>query len=135
VLPVSSLILYDQVVPGTSFNHLGLPFDFSGSLDLDFLIARKAQSALSGMRGLQALGLRASSFSQLLSSKLYAFFIRSKFEYGLAISWFLKRHLKSLDEAQELTFGDHHTSTAVFKHITSVPNTSEHVHILVFKIF
>ncbi|KAF1796895.1 hypothetical protein V8B55DRAFT_1394601 [Mucor lusitanicus] len=113
-----SLSLYGQVIPAAlSFTYLGLPFNAKGSLDTDLLLARNSQSALGDMRGLQSLSLHSAGFSRLLSAKLYAAFIRPKLEFGLSISWFLKRHLKLLEKAQNqclrLAFGGHRTSSVV----------------------
>ncbi|KAI8323089.1 hypothetical protein EDC96DRAFT_570297 [Choanephora cucurbitarum] len=91
------------------------------------------------MRNLQSLGLHSAGFSRLLSARLYAAFIRPKSEYGLSVSWFLKRQLRLLDKAQDqclrLAFGDHRaSSTVVFRHMCNLPSMTERVHILVFKM-
>ena len=131
---VPQLSLYGQAIPtADSFNYLGVPFNSSGNLDLDLLLSRNTQSALSSMRGLQSLGLHTSGFSRLLSA-----FIRPKFEYGLCVSWFLKKHLKLLEKSQDqclrIAFGGHRTSsTAVFRQMTGLPTMAERYHILVFK--
>ncbi|KAK4513149.1 uncharacterized protein ATC70_012943 [Mucor velutinosus] len=135
-----SLSLYGQAIPTAhSFTYLGLPFNVKGSLDTDLLLTRNSQSALGAMRGLQSLGLHSAGFSKLLSAKLYAAFIRPKLEFGLSISWFLKRHLKLLEKAQNqclrLAFGGHRTSSVVvFRHLTNLPTMEERVDILTSKM-
>lgn len=135
-----SLFLYGQAIPSAdSFTYLGLPFNTKGNLDLDLLLARNSKSALGAMRGLQALGLHSAGFSRLLSAKLYATFIRPKLEFGLSISWFLKRHLKLLEKAQNqclrLAFGGHRTSSVVvFRHLTNLPTMEERVDTLTCKM-
>jgi len=135
-----SLSLYGQAIPGAnSFTYLGLPFNSKGTLDLDLLLTRNSQSALGAMRGLQSLGLHSAGFSRLLSAKLYATFIRPKLEFGLSISWFLKRHLKLLEKAQNqclrLAFGGHRTSSVVvFRHMTNLPTMEERVNTLTCKM-
>ena len=96
------------------------------------VLTRNIQSALRSMRyGLKPLGMSSAGFSRLTSSRIYVTFIRSKLEYGLGVSLFLKKDLKSLEKAQDqrlrMLFGGHRTSsTSVFKHMTS------RVHKLVF---
>jgi hypothetical protein len=74
-----------------------------------------------------------------LSAKLYAAFIRPKLEFGLSISWFLKRHLRLLEKAQNqclrLAFGGHRTSSVVvFRHLANLPTMEERVDILTGKM-
>ncbi|KAL9556170.1 hypothetical protein MBANPS3_002000 [Mucor bainieri] len=114
----------------------GLRFNVKGGLNGDLLLARNSQSALGAMRGLQSLGLHSAGFSRLLSAKLYAAFIRPKPEFGLSISWLLKRHLKLVGKAQNqcprLAFGSHRASSVVvvFRHLTNLPTTEERVDVL-----
>ncbi|KAG1038994.1 hypothetical protein G6F43_012604 [Rhizopus delemar] len=134
------LRLYGNPLPiETTFNYLGIPINIKGMISTDLLIARNAKSALAAMRGsLCPLGLRSSAFSRLTASRLYATFIRPKFEYGLCICLFTVKQLELLDKAQDqclrLAFGGHQkASTAVFKHLTFLPHMHERVHTLRLK--
>jgi hypothetical protein len=137
----SPLKLYGSAIPtATSFTYLGLPIDNKGKLNTGLLLQRNIQSALGAMRGgLQPLGLSSTSFSRLTAARLYTTFIRPKMEYGLAISLYLAKELKSLEKAQDqclrMLFRGHRTaSTAVFKHMTNLPSMEYRVDRLVFKM-
>lgn len=132
--------LYGEPIPtASSFNYLGIPFNNRGNIDSEALVTRNCRSALGGMRALHSVGLHAAGFSRLLSARLYAVFIRPKFEYGLSVSRLLQKHNKALDRSQNqclrLAFGGHpKSSTAVYKHMTGLPSMKERVSILVFKM-
>jgi hypothetical protein len=135
------LKLYGSVIPtADSFTYLGLPISAKGHLDTGLLLDRNTHAGVSAMRSfLQPLGLASASFSRVTAAKLYTTFIRPKFEYGLAISTFLKKDLKALEKAQDtclrLAFGGHKkSSTAVFKHMTNLPAMSDRVELLRFKM-
>ncbi|KAG1446993.1 hypothetical protein G6F56_009399 [Rhizopus delemar] len=132
--------LYGLPIPSSNtFPYLGVPFNDEGKIDTDELIRRNTSSAISSMRRtLMPLGLRSSRFSRLTASRLYATFIRPKFEYGLCLCLFLTRQLDTLDRAQDhclrMAFGGHsRASTGVFKHLANLPDMRDRAHILVFK--
>ncbi|KAG1451396.1 hypothetical protein G6F56_008100 [Rhizopus delemar] len=140
-LNVPPLKLYGNPIPiQSSFAYLGIPFDENGEIATGLLIQRNVTSAVSAMRRfLLPIGIRSSGFSRLTSSRLYAIFIRPRFEYGLCICTFLKKQLAILDRAQDqclrLAFGGHpRSSTAVFKHLTNVPSMHVRAHTLVLKM-
>ena len=69
----------------------------------------------------------AAVFSLLLCSKIYATFVRPKFEYGLAIAKLSPADFKALEKLQDrclrLFVGGHATSsTVVLKHMTDLPS-------------
>jgi hypothetical protein len=135
------LKLYGSVIPtADSFTYLGLPINAKGHLDTGLLLDKNTHAGVSAMRSfLQPLGLASASFSRVTAAKLYTTFIRPKFEYGLAISTFLKKDLKVLEKAQDtclrLAFGGHKkSSTTVFKHMTNLPSMSDRVELLRLKM-
>ncbi|CEG82710.1 hypothetical protein RMATCC62417_16742 [Rhizopus microsporus] len=134
------LQLYGSPIPkADSFAYLGVPFDTQGRIATDLLIRRNTASAITAMRRtLLSIGLRASNFSRLTASRLYATFIRPIFEYGLCLCTFLVRQMNLLERAQDqclrMVFGGHATSsTGVFKHLTNLPHMIERTNILTFK--
>ena len=136
-----SLSLYNTAIPSdSSFSYLGVPFNSKSMIDSSLLLDRNIKSAVSSMRStMQPLGLHSPSFSRLTASRLYAMFIRPKFEYGLAISIFRAGHFKKLEKAQDtclrLAFGGHSkSSTSVFKHITNLPSLKARIYHLQFKM-
>ncbi|KAI7858777.1 hypothetical protein BDC45DRAFT_413535, partial [Circinella umbellata] len=87
------------------------------------------------MRILSSIGLNATGLSRLLSTQLYAQFIRTKLEYGVAITSFTKTALKQIEQAQNkcirMIYGAHKNSeTKVMRHITNLPSMNERVNIL-----
>lgn len=132
--------LYGSPIPKeSSFTYLGVPFSPQGKIATDHLIRRNSASAISAMRAtLLPIGIRSASFSRLMASRLYATFIRPKFEYGLCICTFLVKQLALLEKAQDqclrMAFGGHRTSsTTVYKHLVNLPSMKERANILVFK--
>ncbi|KAG1606241.1 hypothetical protein G6F45_014027 [Rhizopus arrhizus] len=91
-------------------------------------------------RFLLPVGIRSPGFSRLTAVRLYAIFIRPRFEYGLCICTFLQKQLALLDRAQDqclrLAFGGHpRASTTVFKHLTSTPSMHVRAHTLVGSLY
>ncbi|KAG1200266.1 hypothetical protein G6F35_012404 [Rhizopus arrhizus] len=87
---------------------------------------------------LMPIGIRSPNFSRLTASRLYATFIRSKFEYGLCLCTFTTKQVALLEKAQDqclrMAFGGHRTaSTTVFKHLVNLPSMKERSTTLVFK--
>ncbi|KAG1437622.1 hypothetical protein G6F56_013014 [Rhizopus delemar] len=80
----------DALSPVDTFTYLGVPFDGQG-ISASSLIAHRTASTLSSMRLLHSMGLNRQGFTLLLSSRLYATFVRPKLEYGLAIIRLLKK--------------------------------------------
>ena len=129
--PLPPLFLYDQpLTTAPSFNYLGIPFSASGLISTAQLIQRNTASALAGMRTLRMLGCNPHSFPRLFATRIYKQFIRPRFEYGLAISIFLKKDLVQLEKGQDqclrYIFGGHKTaSTKVFRHMANLPTMTE----------
>ncbi|KAG1438221.1 hypothetical protein G6F56_012733 [Rhizopus delemar] len=65
----------DALSPVDTFTYLGVPFDGQG-ISASSLIAHRTASTLSSMRLLHSMGLNRQGFSLLLSSRLYATFVR-----------------------------------------------------------
>ena len=133
-----SLSLYDEPIPLVNeFTYLGVPFIKSG-LSATSLIKHLRPRTMLAMSTLNAIGVNRSGFSLLLSSRLYAQFIRPKFEYGLAISKLLIRDHKELERTQDkclrMIVGGHPTSsTTVLKHICNLPSMTHRVNVLITK--
>ncbi|KAG1529898.1 hypothetical protein G6F48_013752 [Rhizopus delemar] len=76
--------LYDQDLPAADeFTYLGVPFDGKG-ISTAALIKHRSSGTLAAMAQLHSMGLNRQGFPLLLSSRLFAAFIRPKLEYGLA---------------------------------------------------
>ncbi|KAG1585249.1 hypothetical protein G6F46_014876 [Rhizopus delemar] len=77
---------------------------------------------------LNKIGVNRQGFSLLLCSRLYATFVRPKFEYGLAISRLTATDLKSIENLQDrclrLLVGGHRTSCAYHSLLSSCSLTS-----------
>ncbi|KAG1439014.1 hypothetical protein G6F56_012440 [Rhizopus delemar] len=86
----------DALSPVDTFTYLGVPFDGQG-ISASSLIAHRTASTLSSMRLLHSMGLNRQGFTLLLSSRLYATFVRPKLEYGLAIVRLLKKDVAELE--------------------------------------
>ncbi|KAG1490635.1 hypothetical protein G6F53_013221 [Rhizopus delemar] len=85
---------------------------------------------------LNKIGVNRQGFSLLLCSRLYATFVRPKFEYGLAISRMTATDLKSIENLQDrclrLLVGGHRTSsTTIIKHITTLPSMRHRIDVLI----
>ena len=105
------------------------------NIDGKQLIQKNTTSAETSMRILSSIGLNATGLSRLLSTQLYAQFIRPKLEYGVAITSFTKTALKQIEQAQNkcirMIYGAHKNSeTKVMRHITNLPSMNERVNIL-----
>ena len=125
--------LYETPIPNqTSFTYLGMPINNKGYLDAQQLITRNSISAINSMRVLNNIGLSPSGFSRILSSQLYAQFIRPKLEYGLAILIFTAPQLANIEKAQNqcirMIYGAHSRSeTKIMRHLTKLPSMSERI--------
>ncbi|KAG0177240.1 hypothetical protein DFQ28_004357, partial [Apophysomyces sp. BC1034] len=91
------------------------------------MVSHRIDKTLAAAAQLSSLGANRNGFSLLLSSRLYATFIRPKFEYGLAITKLKAKDLKKLESIQDrclrLLVGGHPTSsTTVLRHITNLPS-------------
>ena len=122
----SAYKLYGTPIPTVDqFTYLGVPIIKNG-INTSALIKLREQSAILAMSTLHALGASRSGFSLLLSARLYAQFIRPKFEYGLAISILKKTDLASLERLQDRCFriimGGHRTSSmAALRYMLNIP--------------
>ncbi|KAG0971721.1 hypothetical protein G6F29_013948 [Rhizopus arrhizus] len=72
--------LYDQDLPTVEeFTYLGVPFDGKG-ISVSAMIKHRSSSTLAAMAQLHSMGLNRQGFTLLLSSRLFAAFIRPKLE-------------------------------------------------------
>ncbi|KAG1570687.1 hypothetical protein G6F48_013530 [Rhizopus delemar] len=68
--------LYDQELPSAEeFIYLGIPFNGQG-ISVSALIKHRSASTLAAMAQLHSMGLNRQGFPLLLSSRLFAAFIR-----------------------------------------------------------
>ncbi|KAG0928768.1 hypothetical protein G6F26_012287 [Rhizopus arrhizus] len=129
------LQLYDTPLPLVDeFVYLGVPFVKSG-LSAPSLVSLRSPGVLKVMAILNKIGVNRQGFSLLLCSRIYATFVRPKFEYGLAISRLTATDLKSVENLQDrclrLLVGGHRTSsTTIIKHITTLPSMRHRVDVL-----
>ncbi|KAG1017965.1 hypothetical protein G6F43_014412 [Rhizopus delemar] len=84
---------------------------------------------------LNKIGVNRQGFSLLLCARLYATFIRPKFEYGLAISKFTAAQTKEIERLQDrclrMMVGGHATSsTLIIKHMTTLPSMHHRIDVL-----
>ncbi|SAL98562.1 hypothetical protein, partial, partial [Absidia glauca] len=122
----------------SSFTYLGVPFTYGGKIDRDELIRRNSRKMHQSLNVMYSLGVNASGFSRLLSTRFYQQFLRPQLEYGLAISTMPKIKIKKLDSAQDTCirriFDAHDkSSTMVMKHLTRTPSMLGRYDILRFK--
>ena len=121
------LSLYGEPLPiADSFVYLGVPFCSRG-VDSSAIIPCRSPGVLKVMGLLNHIGVNRNGFSLLLCSKIYATFVRPKFEYGLAIAKLSPADYKALEKLQDrclrLFVGGHATSsTIVLKHMTDLPS-------------
>ena len=133
-----NLILYDQALPTTEeFTYLGVPFRKQG-MSASALIHNRTNGAIASMSVLHALGASRTGFELRLSARLYAQFIRPKFEYGLAISQLLKKDILALEKIQDrclrMIVGGHKTAFMfALKHICHIPPMEHRYNVLVTK--
>ncbi|KAG1524205.1 hypothetical protein G6F49_013815 [Rhizopus delemar] len=72
--------LYDQDLPTVEeFTYLGVPFDGKG-ISVSAMIKYRSSSTLAAIAQLHSMGLNRQGFALLLSSRLFAAFIRPKLE-------------------------------------------------------
>ncbi|KAG0770991.1 hypothetical protein G6F22_016889 [Rhizopus arrhizus] len=72
--------LYGQDLPTTEqFTYLGVPFDSKG-ISVSAMIKHRSSSTLAAMAQLHSMGLNRQGFTLLLSSRLFAAFVRPKLE-------------------------------------------------------
>ena len=119
------------------FTYLGVPFDSQG-ISVSALIDHRSASTLASMGMLASMGLNRQGFPLLLSSRLYASFIRPKLEYGLAIARLLKKDYTALNRTQDrclrmLVGGHPSSSTVVLRHICHLPSMSFRADVLALK--
>ncbi|KAG1037103.1 hypothetical protein G6F43_012929 [Rhizopus delemar] len=112
-----------------------LPFVKSG-LSAPSLASLRSPGVLKVMAILNKIGVNSQGFSLLLCSRLYATFVRPKFEYGLAISRLTATDLKAIEGLQDrclcLLVGGHRTSsTTIIKHLTTLPSMRHRVNVLI----
>ncbi|KAG0993078.1 hypothetical protein G6F27_014149 [Rhizopus arrhizus] len=113
------------------------PFDGKG-ISVSAMIKHRASGTLAAMAQLHSMGLNRQGFPLLLSSRLFAAFIRPKLEYGLAIAQLTRKDYDELNRAQDrclrMLVGGHRTaSTVVLRHITNLPSMSFRADTLVLK--
>jgi hypothetical protein len=76
----ATFTLYGETLSSVEkFIYVGIPFQ-EKDMSTPALIRHRTTGTLTAMSTLQAVGVRPSGFSALLSSKLYRTFIRPKFE-------------------------------------------------------
>ncbi|KAJ1966871.1 hypothetical protein IWQ62_002200, partial [Dispira parvispora] len=132
------LKLYGQDLPIVDeFIYLGVPFRRNGICSSSVVLKGKP-GALASMAHLRDIGANRSGFSFLLSSRLYASFVRPKVEYGLAITRLLSKDYKALERIQDtclrMIFGGHRAaSTMVFIHLVNLPSLRFRADTLVLK--
>ncbi|KAG1016467.1 hypothetical protein G6F26_012502 [Rhizopus arrhizus] len=130
--------LYGQDLPTVEqFTYLGVPFDDKG-ISVSAMIKHRSSSTLAAMAQLHSMGLNRQGFTLLLSSRLFAAFIRPKLEYGLAIARLTRKDGEELNRAQDrclrMLVGGHRTaSTVVLRHITNLPSMTFRADTLVLK--
>ncbi|KAG1016323.1 hypothetical protein G6F26_012620 [Rhizopus arrhizus] len=133
-----SMSLYGQDLPTTEeFTYLGVPFDGKG-ISVTAMIKHRASGTLAAMAQLHSMGLNRQGFPLLLSSRLFAAFIRPKLEYGLAIAQLTRKDYDELNRAQDrclrMLVGGHRTaSTVVLRHICNLPSMTFRADTLVLK--
>ncbi|EIE80717.1 hypothetical protein RO3G_05422 [Rhizopus delemar RA 99-880] len=131
--------LYGQDLPNADeFTYLAVPFDGKG-ISSAALIKHRSSGTLAAMAQLHSMGLNRQGFPLLLSSRLFASFIRPKLEYGLAIAQLTRKDYDELNRAQDrclrMLVGGHRTaSTVMLRHICNLPSMTFRADTLVLKL-
>ncbi|EIE88737.1 hypothetical protein RO3G_13448 [Rhizopus delemar RA 99-880] len=127
----TQLKLYGTSLPLVDkFVYLGMPFVKTG-LSAASVLSLRSPGVLKLMSILNLIGVNRQGFSLLLCSRIYATFVRPKFEYGLAISKFTTAQVKEIERLQDrclrMMVGGHATSsTSVIKHLYFAIYASPH---------
>ncbi|KAG1296192.1 hypothetical protein G6F64_013227 [Rhizopus arrhizus] len=131
----TQLKLYGTPLPLVDkFVYLGMPFVKTG-LSAASVLPLRSPGVLQLMGILNKIGVNRQGFSLLLCSRIYATFVRPKFEYGLAISKFSAAQTKEIERLQDrclrMMVGGHRTSsTTVIKHMTTLPSMHHRIDVL-----
>ncbi|KAG1489021.1 hypothetical protein G6F54_011737 [Rhizopus delemar] len=131
----TQLSLYGTSLPLVDkFIYLGMPFVKTG-LSAASVLSLRSPGVLKLMSILNLIGVNRQGFSLLLCSRIYATFVRPKFEYGLAISKFTIAQVKEIERLQDrclrMMVGGHATSsTSVIKHLTTLPSMHYRIDVL-----
>ncbi|KAG1275268.1 hypothetical protein G6F66_012824 [Rhizopus arrhizus] len=121
------LSLYGTSLPLVDkFVYLGMPFVKTG-LSAASVLPLRSPGVLQLMGILNKIGVNRQGFSLLLCARIYATFVRPKFEYGLAISKFSAAQVQEIERLQDrclrMMVGGHATSsTLIIKHMTTLPS-------------
>ncbi|KAG0862800.1 hypothetical protein G6F16_012267 [Rhizopus arrhizus] len=131
----TQLKLYGTPLPLVDkFVYLGMPFVKTG-LSAASVLPLRSPGVLQLMGILNKIGVNRQGFSLLLCSRIYATFVRPKFEYGLAISKFSAAQVKEIERLQDrclrMMVGGHATSsTTIIKHLTTLPSMHHRIDVL-----
>ncbi|KAG1026132.1 hypothetical protein G6F25_012713 [Rhizopus arrhizus] len=131
----TQLKLYGTPLPLVDkFVYLGMPFIKTG-LSAASVLPLRSPGVLQLMGILNKIGVNRQGFSLLLCARIYATFVRPKFEYGLAISKFSAAQVKEIERLQDrclrMMVGGHATSsTLVIKHMTTLPSMHHRIDVL-----
>ncbi|EIE92381.1 hypothetical protein RO3G_17252 [Rhizopus delemar RA 99-880] len=95
-----------------------MPFVKTG-LSAASVLPLRSPGVIQLMGILNKIGVNRQGFSLLLCARIYATFIRPKFEYGLAISKFTATQIKEIERLQDrclrMMVGGHATSSTMIK--------------------
>src|SRR6478735_2527125 len=131
----TQLSLYGTPLPLVDkFVYLGMPFVKTG-LSAASVLPLRSPDVLQLMGILNKIGVNRQGFCLLLCARIYATFVRPKFEYGLAISKFSATQVKEIERLQDrclrMMVGGHATSsTLVIKHMTTLPSMHHRIDVL-----
>ncbi|KAG0866872.1 hypothetical protein G6F15_012555 [Rhizopus arrhizus] len=129
------LSLYGTPLPLVDkFVYLGMPFVKTG-LSAASVLPLRSPGVLQLMGILNKIGVNRQGFSLLLCARIYATFVRPKFEYGLAISKFSAAQVQEIERLQDrclrMMVGGHATSsTLIIKHMTTLPSMHHRIDVL-----
>ncbi|SAL96001.1 hypothetical protein [Absidia glauca] len=122
-------IYHTSIPTAPHFNYLGIPIRPGGSIDTNQLIQHNSARARPSMDLLTTIGVRATGYSRLLSTRFYKQFVRPQMEYGLAITKLTKTSTATLDRTQDhclrRIFGaSPRSTTIIMRHISNTPPMS-----------
>ncbi|CEP13597.1 hypothetical protein [Parasitella parasitica] len=129
--------LYNSELPNEDyFPYLGVPIKSGGIIDKPALLQQNINKALGTMKQLASLGVNKYGFDYLISTRFYAQIVRPQLEYGLAITSFNLREIRSIENCQnqcmrQIFGGRPFTSTKkVMLHIANLPTMKDRISIL-----
>lgn len=118
-----------------SFTYLGAPIKSASVEYKQALLQQNINKALKAMKQLITFGLNKKWLNYLFSTRFFAQIVRSQLEYGLAITFFNLREIRSIENCQnqymlQIFGGRPSNSTIVMLHLGRLLTTKDRISII-----